>query len=156
MLLTSLTGLPREWEDPEGGGALVWEVADMTGTTRWPEDSFDVVLDKAMLDALLTSRLRASGAASDSTGEVDATAPDRPAAPPALSGNVHSSSHASVVVAPEAGARMPPDTSALPHASDCEQIAGAETSAWSDTSDGDLTAARGYLAELHRLLASGA
>ena len=163
----------RNWEDPEGGGALIWEVADMTSRTRWADESFDVVLDKAMLDALLTGRLTgasaavlsasSAGAGADAGPDADAdagadgaasaaAASDRPAEAPATNGTA--CSHDASVAACVAQAHDEPSREGT-SAHESEQVAAAGASAWSDTSDGDLSAARAYLAEVHRLLAPG-
>ena len=102
----------------------------MTGRTRWNDGSFDVILDKAMLDALLTSELVGSAAAGGGS-RVGADADDAADAAPT----------------DEAANGMSPARAG--------EQAGEIGSAWSDTSAGDLSAALAYLAEVHRLLVTG-
>ena len=112
----------------------MWEVADVTSRTRWDDGSFDVVLDKAMLDALLTSKLAASATTNGSN--------------PISKACTH----------PDEATEAAPDTQAAISSNSAhvdEHPDHNSGSAWSDTSAGDLSAARAYLAEAHRLLIPG-
>ena len=106
----------------------------MTSRTKWGDSSFDVILDKAMLDALLTSRLAASATTNDSSPISIACINPRDATQAAID------TQAANGTSPAYGS---------------EHQAHNSGSAWSDTSAGDLSAAKAYLAEAHRLLVSG-
>ena len=107
----------------------------MTSRTRWDDSSFDVVLDKAMLDALLTSKLAASATAAGGTsGDSKPSAVPGPGVHSALNGQATNGD----------GPARAGDGTARQHGF-----------AWSDMSSGDISAARGYLAEVHRLLVPG-
>ena len=106
----------------------------MTSRTRWGDSSFDVVLDKAMLDALLTSKLAASATANGTSPTSKACSDLGSATGPA----------------PD---KQPANRTSAADAS--EQPADSNGSAWTDTAAGDLSAARAYLAETHRLLTPG-
>ncbi len=104
----------------------------MASRTRWDDSSFDVVLDKAMLDALLTSKLAASATANGNspTSRTDAGS--------------------ATEAAPD---RQPANRTSAADAS--EQPEDSNRSSWTNALAGDLSAARAYLAETHRLLTRG-
>lgn len=54
----------------DGDGLLEWVTADLTAKTHWDDRAFDVIIDKATLDALLTSKKSAEV----KQGDIDSSA----------------------------------------------------------------------------------